>query len=286
MLGAGAGSIFSYVLFRAHRAHYLPNATSDVAVDHTIQKHGSSYRMKALILSTNHESVAIFSQIFREIGIETQRSESEAYALERLMSEKFEALVLDFDDLASCGNVKAQLGSIRPNQNVAVVAIASDDGAKAAAVQSGTTFVIERPLIPVQLRSLLRTIYGRMVRSSQSYFRFNFQIPVSLVRELGNRVQCTTINLSHNGMAISTPEPLIPGESLRIAFLLPNTDSPINAEGTVIWDDAHGKAGIRFECSNTSATTRYFEWLQDHFYTRLEPPRCITETPSTAVYAN
>ena len=281
MVGTGAGSVLSYAVFRTHFDRDGKNVVP--AVNDPLHKDATTYRMKGLVLSTNYETVAIFSQLFREIRTEIQRCESDSHALRRLMSEKFEALVLDFDALPNCAELTNRLRSIRPNQDVTVFGIASDADAKAAAMHSGTTFIIERPLVPAQIRSLLRTVYGRMLRSSQAYFRFNVEIPVSVARASGPPLQCTTINLSQNGMAILTPMPLIPGERLRLVFLLPNLDSPMRAEGTVIWDDAHGKVGIRFECSRQSAKMRYFEWLHDH---RLNPAHSTPEIPNTAAYAN
>jgi len=108
-----------------------------------------------------------------------------------------------------------------------------------------------------------------MIRSSQAYFRINVEIPVSLARAAGRVLQCSTLNISQNGMAVITPVSLDTGEVLKLMFVIPHTDVVVSAEGTVIWDNAKGKAGIRFECSSAAAQARFLEWLHDHFCIRL-----------------
>ena len=279
MLGASAGSILTLVRYRS-----VSNRLQPPQIAHALNHEGPPhhYRMKALILCRRTEIITIFSQLFREICIELESCDSDAQTLTLLRSQKFEALVLDFEDFPGCSNVVKSLRGIRPNQETAIFAIASEEQRKTAALNTGSTFVVEEPLAPMQIRTLLRSVYGRMLRSSQAYFRFNIEIPVSVARSAGPVLKCTTINLSQNGMAVKTPIPLERSEKVHLVFALPNSDIALSAEGTVIWDDAHGKAGIRFECSSESARARYSEWLHDHFFMRLEPHTVSPEVQHTA----
>ncbi len=105
-----------------------------------------------------------------------------------------------------------------------------------------------------------------MLRDGQSYFRLGIELPISIRRASGTLVRCASLNLSQTGAAVSTPSSFIVGEQVNLAFAVPNTDIFVSAEGKIIWDDKHGKAGISFACTSSSIQARFFEWLNDHFF--------------------
>jgi DNA-binding response OmpR family regulator len=270
MVGASAGSALSYLHWRTALQRYRKSIESTCAQFKRSECAGINCRMKALILCRDAETVGIVSHLFREVGVETQTCPSESHVLARLISNKFEALVVDCDELANCAELVKSLRNLRPNQDLPVFAITSEGRAKAAASSFGNALMIERPFVLSEIRSLLRTVYGRMLRSSQAYFRMNVEIQVSLARASGPVQQCSTLNISQNGMAVITPVSLDVGEVLNLMFAIPHTDVVVSAEGTVIWDDGKGKAGIHFECSSARAQAHFFEWLHDHFCMRLD----------------
>jgi DNA-binding response OmpR family regulator len=270
MVGASAGSALSYLYWRTALQRYRKSIETACAQFNRSECAGINCKMKALIFCRDPETIGIVSHLFREVGIEIQTCSSESHLLARLISGKFEALVVDCDELAKCPELVKNLRDLRPHQHLPVFAIASEGSAKAAASSFGNSLVIERPFVLSEIRSLLRTVYGRMLRSSQAYFRMNAEIPVSLARASGPVLQCSTLNISQNGMAVITPVSLEVGEVLNLMFAIPHTDVVVSAEGTVIWDDGKGKAGIRFECSSARAQAHFFEWLHDHFCMRLD----------------
>jgi DNA-binding response OmpR family regulator len=246
----------------------------------------TNYRMKALVVSGNRQTIDIFAYLFREVGIEAANCDSKSRAIDRVTSEKFDALVLDFDNLSGCSEIVENVRGIRPNREIPLFAIASESQAKATALAVSSNFVIERPLVPQQIKSLLRTVYGRMLRSSQAYFRLNIELSVSMARASGPLLNGRTLNVSQNGMALTSPVSLKTGEMLHLVFAIPHTDVVVSAEGTVIWDDGHGKSGIRFKCSSASAEARYFEWLHDHFFMRPNAQYLDIEIQRNPAYAS
>ena len=269
MVGASAGSALSYLYWRTALHRYRKSIESACAEFNRKEYAAINCKMKALLLCRDPETVGIVSHLLREVGVETQTCESESHVLTRLASSKFEALVLDCDELAAWPETVKNARAVPPNQGLPLFVIASGGRANVAASSLDDAFLIERPLVVSDIRSLLRTVYGRMIRSSQAYFRINVEIPVSLARAAGRVLQCSTLNISQNGMAVITPVSLDTGEVLKLMFVIPHTDVVVSAEGTVIWDNAKGKAGIRFECSSAAAQARFLEWLHDHFCIRL-----------------
>ncbi len=265
MIGASAGALVTYAKYRAllgecRRALDITKAHLFPPPDETRLRFG----MEALIVGSDSEMVAIFSHLFLEKGIMTHQCSLEASAVSQLSSRKFEAIVLDFDQVSQSGEILRRLPS--PNKHALVIAVASTTKSKEAASREGAAFVVGRPLVPTEIRGMLREAYGRMLRDGQSYFRLSYQLPVSIRRTSGAVIQCNSINMSQTGIAVIGPSSFAIGEEVNIAFAIPNSDIFVSAEGKVIWDDKHGKAGIKFDCTSASIQARYFEWLADHFF--------------------
>lgn len=265
--GSGSGALLTYL----REKHGLTKVSRlpKITVSPANQPAGCDARfvMKALVIARDPEMVGILSDAFRKKRISTQQCSSEK-AVEQLSSEKFAAVVLDFDQLPGCDHVLQNLPGA--NKRVVVIAVASDTVAKAIASRLGASFILERPLDPERLRNLVTSAYGRMLRDSQVYFRLAVELRVSLRRSDGKLLQCTTLNVSQTGMAINTPAVFTVGEAIQLAFAIPNTDIFVSADGKVIWDDKHGKAGISFECASSSADKAFHDWLHDHFHMNLE----------------
>jgi CheY-like chemotaxis protein len=267
ILGSASGALLTH-LKRTHAiagyrkllkgAFLSPNHQADPSV---------RFAMKALVIARDPAMISILSQVFRDKRIATQECLSDA-AVEQLSSDKFAAVVLDFDQLPGCAYVLENLPGA--NKGILVIAVASNSMSKAIASRLGANFIVGRPLHPERLRDLLAMSYGRMLRDSQVYFRLAIELAVTIRAADGKLRQCTTLNISQTGMAVNTPEAFSVGEAIHLAFAIPNTDIFVSAEGKVIWDDKHGKAGISFECASSSVHGPFREWLHDHFHMKLE----------------
>ena len=267
MFGAASGALCTY----AKPKLILAQARELLQIAPAPQRQPSEwterFALKALVISRDLEVTSVFSDLLGEKQISAQHCFPED-ALEQLSSDKFAAMVVDLDQFPECIHVLKNLPGA--NKRILVIAIASDSVTREIASPLGASFIIQRPLHPLRVRNTLTSAYGRMLRDSQAYFRLAVELPVSIQRSSGGLLQCTTLNLSQSGMAVSTPATFIVGESIHLAFAIPNTDVFVTAEGKVIWDDKHGKAGINFECTSSSIHARFCEWLQDHFYMKRD----------------
>lgn len=226
------------------------------------------WAMKALVVVRDPEILNTFCQLFEAFHIETHRCLQESNAIQRLSSEKFETLVLDADNIEAAAEILKVKAAPR-NRHLVVVAVASDDRARETASLLDPAFTIERPLAASRLRDLVAKVHGRMLRERQAYFRVAVQLPVTIRRRSGELLQFATLNLSQSGMAITGPHLLLVGEQLSLGFAIPNSDMFVSAEGTLVWEDGNGRAGIQFECSSSSVKVRYFDWLHDQFFVRF-----------------
>jgi DNA-binding NarL/FixJ family response regulator len=264
MLGASAGSIVSYIKLTNQFRTELGLSSSTPRLFPPEVPHDTVH-FRGLLLSCDTEVIAMFSRLLRESNIYIHTCKEPAIAIEQLRSSKFDVLILDFDQLQDCSEVLKTVQGIQPNHDIVVFALASGKRASATSLELGGTFVVQRPVLPDQIRDLLHTACGRIMRSAQASFRLDVSLPVWVQRTAGPSVQCATINLSRHGMSVIAPAALKGAERLGISFNIPNTDIIVDAEGTVIWDDGHGKAGIKFESVSDLVRTRFYDWLHDLF---------------------
>lgn len=225
------------------------------------------YRSKALIISPDPEMISIFSHLLAERGIPTEKWGLEPIATNHSSSEEFGAVVLDCDYVPECTEIVKKLP--RPDK-LLIVAVATDGRAKEAAIAIGAAVILERPFVRLHITELLGGAHARMPHDGRAHFRLAVQLPVSIQRESGDRSQCTTINVSQSGMAITTPTLFKVGERLNIVFAIPKTDLLLSAKGTIIWVGDSGKAGIRCEYANSPLQERFLNWLRDHFFLQFD----------------
>lgn len=92
-----------------------------------------------------------------------------------------------------------------------------------------------------------RVPLGTISQEQQKFFRAKVNLPVTLRNASGKECQAQAVNLSTGGMGLeSIPDPVTFTGLLDVTFLLPDSDTVIQAKGRLVWADAGGKAGLRF----------------------------------------
>jgi hypothetical protein len=92
-----------------------------------------------------------------------------------------------------------------------------------------------------------RATLGTISNEQQKFFRSKVNLPVTLQNANGKECQAQAVNLSTGGMGLdSIPDPVHFAGLLSVSFLLPESDTVIQAKGRLVWADAGGRAGLRF----------------------------------------
>ena len=73
------------------------------------------------------------------------------------------------------------------------------------------------------------------------------------------------MNVSKSGMAVMTPMKLQVASQVELRFSLNADYTSIDAHGTVVWDDKHGKSGISFRCATPKMEADLNSWLDAQF---------------------
>ena len=220
----------------------------------------SSGEMHILLLTADPLLTSAFTDESREIGIEAKSvADSDGFS-HQLSSAKYEGLVLDFDTVPAAMSVLGSVRESRPNKDAVVFAVATGADRRNRALHDGAHFLLQRPVEGTEIKRTLHIAFDLMRGERRRYFRCAAELPVELMFITGKSLQCVTMNVSSNGMAVKTPVPLKLAETMDIALLLPEMGT-VRATGIVIWDDKHGKCGLKVQCSGPEMRKKLDFWL-------------------------
>lgn len=227
-------------------------------------------RMNALFVTADSGLVNTFAHATKEIGIEAHVSHSPAEISTQLNRAKFEALVLDFDTVSEARPILATARQSSSNKNAVVFAVATQLKHMEEAFEDRAHFVLKRPIDAEEVRRTLHTAYDLMRREHRKTFRCVANLPVQLrITNSRQILECSTLNVSSNGMAVSSPVPLKSAVTVDIELRLP-TGFKVHASGIVVWGDEQGEYGLKIQCRNPESRHKLDSWLDSQYQ---HPPK-------------
>jgi Mg-chelatase subunit ChlI len=88
---------------------------------------------------------------------------------------------------------------------------------------------------------------GTISEDQQKFFRAKVNLSVTLKNAQGKELQVQAVNLSTGGMGLdAVGDPGNFSGLVDASFLLPESETVIQAKGRLVWADAGGRAGLRF----------------------------------------
>ena len=88
---------------------------------------------------------------------------------------------------------------------------------------------------------------GTISQEQQKFFRAKVNVAVTLRNASGKELQVQAVNLSTGGMGLDAVcDPVGFAGVLDVSFLLPDSETVMQAKGRLVWADVGGRAGLRF----------------------------------------
>jgi transcriptional regulator with PAS, ATPase and Fis domain len=88
---------------------------------------------------------------------------------------------------------------------------------------------------------------GFISQEQQKFFRAKVNLSVTLKNAHGRELQVQAVNLSTGGMGLdAVSDPTGFAGLVDVSFLLPESETVIQAKGRLVWTEAGGRAGFRF----------------------------------------
>src|ERR1039458_961349 len=213
----------------------------------------------ALLVCADPATIQQFSHALQELSIAPDVCREVPAAVGLLNRRKFDAVIVD-RQLGEQSELILNEARLSPSNRRAVTFAISGSESGGTAFGKSAEFVFERPLSAMSIRKTLKPAYGLILRERRRYFRCPVSIPVIIQRESMEEVRCNSVNISEGGIAISTFVPLMPGESVRVRFTVPDHNVPCLAESTICWSRT-GHLGVRFVSISDEHKSELQIWL-------------------------
>jgi len=217
--------------------------------------------LQALMVSTDDAASELLGRVLPNFGIAVERFSDPETALARLQQQKFDALVLDFDDPELAQKVHEQARELGSGSSPLTIALVADPSKVRAILSAGSHFVLYKPVAEGQARAGLRAVAALLNRERRRAFRVPVQAPVELTLADTRKIEGILLDLSETGMDVLTAETQFPGALLAFRFVLPDGGLEVQAHGQVAWANPNGQTGVHFVDVEDSVKVELKKWL-------------------------
>jgi CheY-like chemotaxis protein len=180
-----------------------------------------------------------------------------------LAKRKFDALIIDCDDLENGCDLLRALRQTQSNAQSVSFAVVNGKTTTQEAFQSGANFVLQKPLTAAHASRCFNAALNFMVRERRRYFRHPVDMPLRISLPHTQELTATTTNVSEGGMAIRILGKLPKDAQAQFRFTLPGANISLELKGEVAWADGTGHVGIRFIEVPQSSQYQLEKWLTD-----------------------
>ena len=217
--------------------------------------------LESLLLSKDVEVVQVLRPTLEKLSIEVEVCQEAEKASEILIAEKFDAVIVDCDDLQGGMEVLQGLRATPSNRNSVTFAVLN--GKKTTtqeAFSMGVNFVLQKPISTLNASRCFHAALSFMERERRRYYRQPVKMLVRVVLD-DKEIKATSTNISEGGMALMLHQALPKTAAPRLQFTLPETKVALDVEAVVAWADITGHVGLRFLNVPASSQELLEKWL-------------------------
>ncbi len=198
-----------------------------------------------------------------KLSIDVEIYQEAKQATEILIAEKFDAVIVDCDDLRGGVEVLQGLRSTPTNKNSVTFAVLN--GKKTTTQEAfamGVNFVLQKPITPLNASRCFNAALNFMVRERRRYFRQPVKMTVKVLA--GNKeLKGTSTDISEGGIALLLHHAIPKDATPQLQFTLPETTGSLEIETEVAWADLKGAVGLRFRNVPKNAQEVLDKWLKE-----------------------
>jgi len=217
--------------------------------------------LESLLLSQDPELVRVIRPTLEKLSIDVEVCHEARAGADILISDKFDAVIVDCDDLN--GGLAVLQGLRNTPSNKSSVAFAILNGKRTTTQEAfgmGANFVLQKPISALNASRCFHAALNFMLKERRRYFRQPVKMQVKVVLD-GKTITATSTNVSEGGIALMLREALPKGATPHLQFLLPQSDIHLDVEAEVAWADVKGLAGFRFHHVPKSSQEELEHWL-------------------------
>src|SRR6202167_1758090 len=217
--------------------------------------------LQALLISTDSSASEIVGRVLATYGVAVERFSDLTTAIDRLRQQRFDALVVDFEDANSAAEVLTESSKLNSGNPPVTVALVAEPSRARELLSSGLHFVLYKPLSEEKAKAGLRAVTALLSGERRRAYRVPVQAPVELTLPDSRKAEGILLDLSETGMDVLTAESQTPGSLLNFRFHLPDGSLEIQAHGQVAWANPNGQTGVHFLDLDDSVKGHLQVWL-------------------------
>lgn len=219
--------------------------------------------LESLLLSRDPEVIRVLQPALEKLSIDVEICRGVNSGYEILRTEKFDAIIVDCDDLKGALNVLEGLRKSDSNRNSVTFAILNGSTTTQQAFQMGANFVLQKPISALNAMRCFSAAVNFMMRERRRYFRHPVEMSATLSFGEGQKLKVSLTNLSEGGMAVFLRGPLPKGSVSTASFKLPGAASSLEPKVQIAWMDDSGRAGLRFVEMSKDSRAQLDSWLAE-----------------------
>jgi DNA-binding response OmpR family regulator len=219
--------------------------------------------LESLLLSRDTDLVRVIRPTLEKLAIDVEVCHDARAGSDILISDKFDAVIVDCDDLT--GGLALLQGIRNTPSNKNSVAFAVLNGKRTTTKEAfgmGANFVLQKPISSLNASRCFHAALNFMLKERRRYFRQPVKMDVQVVLDR-KTLHATSTNISEGGIALMLREALPKGATPHLKFAIPGTPLRFEVEAEVAWADFKGLAGFRFQNLPNSTKSDLEKWLDD-----------------------
>jgi CheY-like chemotaxis protein len=219
--------------------------------------------LDSLLLSQDPNLVRVIRPTLEKLSIDVEICHEARAGADILITDKFDAVIVDCDDLNGGLAVLQGLRSTPSNKNsVAFAVLNGKRTTMQEAFGMGANFVLQKPISALNASRCFHAALNFMVKERRRYFRQPVKMQVKVVYE-GKTLTATSTNISEGGIALQLREAPPKGAAPHLKFTLPESNLHMEVEAEVAWVDMKGLAGLRFHNVPQTSQEQLEKWLDE-----------------------
>ncbi len=164
---------------------------------------------QSLLVCKDEQATDVLTSVLAGFGLGVQCC-GYPDALCRLTEQKFDAVIVDYDDPHSAALVLQNAYQASAGSNTVTVALLNDKTKVRHVFGAGANFVLYKPISQQQAEASLRAAIALMKRERRRSFRVPVQLAVKLQVENGAEMEGILLDLSEDGLDVLAAQPLCP----------------------------------------------------------------------------
>ena len=217
--------------------------------------------LQALLLSRDQDVVRTMRRAFETVSVGVNVVTASEQALEAINKKKFDAVVIDADDVHEGSNVIPKLRAGKSNQRSIVFAITNGITSVKAAFEMGANFVLDKPISFERATRSLRAAHGLIMRERRRYFR----VPVSFSAEISfgkaSNVVVPVTNISEGGLSLKMEPGAAAHGGVTVRLTLPKMTRPLELRGEFVGTNRGVNVGVKFHNMPPEVKAQLDAWL-------------------------